>query len=396
MICPTSIDSTPRPSPQTFTNWARALSFTAATGFQPSTRGEIVEIIRQAEANGQRVKWAGGIWAVMVNYISPDSLIQSDGIMGVVDSSLILDKLALSHPSIKEHLVHIKGGTKVFNVNRLLHGMQPAATGDGLDEQNLECKFNGKHGRALPTLGGSGGQAIAGVMATGSHGGDIFLPPLADAVMAIHLIGPGGQEWWIERSQGLTAGTEADTQSQLQTIATTVPGADDEICSGVIVKKDDDFFRSVLVSVGRMGFVYSLVVKAVPAFKLTETRSNDTWETFKNNLTAGSFPGFVEGLHSLQVLINPFGNGTHECKVAKRTVAKCSTPNQVVPGTTGFDFQSFICSKQNVQVFIPLLLAALAAILATIAGLVALASIEFATASALAAIPFIGWRLRTR
>lgn len=230
-------------------------------------------------------------------------------------------------------------------------------------------------------------------MATGSHGGDIFLPPIADAVMAIHLIGPGGQEWWIERSRGLTAGTEAQTQQELQTIASTVTGADKELCSGILVKKDDDFFRSVLVSVGRMGFVYALVVKTVPAFKLQETRANDTWETFKNNLTAGTFPGFVEGLHFLQVLINPFGNGTHECKVAKRNKVECETQNQVVPGPTGFDFQSFICSKQDVRTFIPLLLVALAAILATIAGLVVLAGIEFATATALAAIPFIGWAL---
>lgn len=150
MICPTSIDSTPRISPETFTNWARALSFTAATGFQPSTRGEIVEIIRQAEANGQRVKWTGSVWSFMGNYISPDFLIQSEGIIGVIDSSLILDKLTLSNPSIKEHLVHIKGGTKVFNVNRLLHGMQPAATGDGPDEQNLECKFNGNTEERCP------------------------------------------------------------------------------------------------------------------------------------------------------------------------------------------------------------------------------------------------------
>lgn len=393
MICPTSIDSTPQTSPETFTNWAHALNFTAATAFRPSTRGEIVEIVRQAESKGQRAKWTGSIWSFMGNYISNDLIIQSDAITGVIDSSLILNRLTLSDPSISNSLVHIKGGTKVFNVNRLLHGLPAATTGDGPDEQNLECTLNGNPARALPTLGGSGGQAIAGVMATGSHGGDIFLPPIADAVMAIHLIGPGGQEWWIERSQGLTAGSEADTQSQLQIIATTVTGAGDEICSGVIVKKDDDFFRSVLVSVGRMGFVYSLVVKTVPAFKLTETRSNDTWETLKNSLTAPNFPGFAGRLHFLQVLVNPFGNGTHECKVAKRTVAECSVPNQVVPGPTGFDFQSFICSKQNVQIFIPLLLAALAALLASIAGLVALSTIELATASALAAIPFIGWAL---
>ncbi len=393
MICPTSIDSTPQTSPETFTNWARALSFTASTGFQPSTRGEIVEIIRQAEANGQRVKWTGSIWSFMGNYISPDFLIQSAGITRVIDSSLILDRLTLSNPSIKEHLVHIKGGTKVFNVNRLLHGLPAATTGDGPDEQNLDCKLNGIPGRALPTLGGSGGQAIAGVMATGSHGGDISLPPIADAVMAIHLIGPGGQEWWIERTRGLTAGTEAQTQQELQTIANSVPGAAAELCNGILVKKDDDFFRSVLVSVGRMGFVYSLVVKTVPAFKLQETRSNDTWESIKNKLTASQFHGKFGDLHFLQIIVNPFGNGTHECKVAKRIKVECQTPNQVVPGPTGFDFQSFICSKQDVRSLIPLFVAALAAILATIAALVVLANVEFAAASALAAIPFIGWAL---
>lgn len=53
MICPSSIDFTPRTSPETFTNWARALSFTASTAFRPKSRGEIVEIIRQAESKGQ-------------------------------------------------------------------------------------------------------------------------------------------------------------------------------------------------------------------------------------------------------------------------------------------------------------------------------------------------------
>lgn len=393
MVCPTPIDSTPQTSPETFTNWARALSFTAATSFQPSTRGEIVEIIRQAEAKGLRVKWTGSVWSFMGNYISPDFLIKSEGITGVIDSSLILDKLTLSDPSIKEHLVHVKGGTKVFNVNRLLHGMDAATNGGGADEENLECKFKGRHGKALPTLGGSGGQAIAGVMATGSHGGDIFLPPIADAVMAIHLIGPGGQEWWIERSRGLTAGSEADTQKELRNIASSDAHAAVELCSGILVKKDDAFFRSVLVSVGRMGFVYSLVVKSVPAFKLQETRADDTWEKLRNSLTASAFPKLVDGLHFLQILVNPFGNGTHECKVAKRNKVKCETANVVVPGNTGFDFQSFICSKQNVQTFIPLLVAALGAILAAIAGLVVLAGVEFAAASALAAIPFIGWAL---
>jgi hypothetical protein len=392
MICPASIDSTPQTSPATFTNWARALTFTAATAFSPSTRGEIVEIIREAEAAGRRVKWTGSIWSFMGNYISNDVVIQSDAITGMIDSALILNRLTLSDPTLSGSLFHIRGGTKVFNVNRLLHGLPAAANGGGADEADLECNFEGNPAWALPTLGGSGGQSIAGVMATGSHGGDMLLPPIADAVMAIHLIGPGGQEWWIERSSGLTAGTEADTQNQLRTIATTIPGADAELCSGILVKKDDDFFRSVLVSVGRMGFVYSMVVHALPAFKLQETRSDQVWETFKTHLTAGNFPDFVKNLHFMQVLVNPFGNGQHDCKVAQRTVVDCSNPNLVIDGG-GFDFASFICRQQDVRVFIPILLLLLGGLGATVAGLIALASGELAAALVLAAIPFIGWAL---
>src|SRR5260370_6733224 len=129
-------------------------------------------------------------------------------------------------------------------------------------------------------------------------------------------------------------------------------GADKELCSGVLVKKDDFFFRSVLVSVGRMGFVYSLVVRTVPAFKLTETRDNDVWEKLKNRLTSDGFPKFVGNSHFLQILVNPFGNGAHECKVARRNKGECHTANQVVPGPA-FDFHSFIFSTLHSMSFIP-------------------------------------------
>jgi hypothetical protein len=390
MPCPSPIDTTPRTAPKTFFNWARALTFTAARAFRPSSRGEIVGIIRQAEDAGQRVKWTGSIWSFMGVFVSNDVVIESDAITGAIDSALILNRLTLADPSLAGSLVHIRGGTKVFNVNRILHGLAPAANGGGADETNLECIAGA---RALPTLGGSGGQSVAGVMATGSHGGDIFLPPIADAVMAIHLIGPGGQEWWIERASGMTAGTEADVQARLRSIAASVTGAANEMCRDIFVKKDNDLFRSVLVSVGRMGFVYSLVIKSVAAFKLHETRSNQTWETFRANLTAASFPGFAAGKHFLQVLINPFGNGgRHDCKVAERAQVKCSAPNEGM-GAGGFDVMSLICGRQDVRIFLPVLLVLLAALLAAVGALVALAGAELAAAGALAAIPFIGWAL---
>ena len=389
MICPDSIASTPLTAPKSFTNWARSLNFTAAKSFRPSTRGEIVEIIRQAEAENRRIKWTGSRWSFTSTFVATDVIIESELISGVIDSDLILNRLPLSASARRllsnGLLVHIKGGTKIFNVNRLLHGLPAAVTGGRADETNLNC-FRGS--KAMPTLGGSGGQSIAGLLATGSHGGDVLLPPIADNVVAIHLIGPGGQEWWIERTSGLTSGSETEVQHQLQEIALNVPGASQEICQHVILKKDDNFFNSVLVSVGRMGFVYSLVFRVSDAFKLTETRSDEIWESFRGNLTAANFASFISTTapHFLQVLINPFATSTgHSCKVARRVVVPCPTPN-VGMTAGGPDPMAFVCQQQDARIFLAILIPVLIGLIAVSAGLAALAAV-------LVAIPFIGWAL---
>jgi hypothetical protein len=390
MICRTPTDSTSRTIPKTFTNWARALTFTAARSFRPSTRGEIVEIIRQAEDAGQRVKWTGSVWAFMGLSVSNDVVIESDDITGVIDRTLILDHLTLADEALRESLVQIRGGTKVFNVNRLLHGLPQADNGGGDDEVGLSCDSTL---RALPTLGGSGGQSIAGVMATGSHGGDLHLPPIADCVQAIHLIGPGGQEFWIERSSGLTVGSEADTQSLLRATIDADPRVATEMCTGILVKKDDDLFRAVLVSVGRMGFVYSLVIKTVSAFKLEETRSAEIWETYRANLGAEMFNAFTESKYFLNVIIIPFGNaGQHDCKVTERVQKECSIES--TPPEPGGGFLEWLCRQQDVAWIAAILIAAIAVLVLAIVGLVEAVSIMLAVAATLVVTFFwVGWVL---
>lgn len=392
MICPAPIDSTPFTAPKTFLNWARALTFTAARSFRPTTRGEIVEIIRQAEEAGRRVKCTGSLWSFMGVYASSDDVVESDGITGVIDPALILDRLDLADSSQRESLAHVKGGTKVFNVNRLLHGLPAAANGGGTDEADLSCGTMSTS-RALPTLGGSGGQSIAGVMATGSHGGDPHLPPIADCVRAIHLIGPGGQEFWIERSSGLTAGTEADTQAALRVVADSSLAAAAELCNGILVRKDDELFRAALVSVGRMGFVYALVVKTEPAFKLHETRTADTWETLRNSLGAENFAAFAADKHFLSVLINPFASGgRHDCKVTQRVQEDCETAN-TVPESGGGGFTEWLCRQQDVAWIAAILVAAIAVLVLLIVGLVEAVSIMLAAATVLLGVPLVGWIL---
>lgn len=64
---------------------------------------------------------------------------------------------------------------------------------------------------ALPTLGGAGGQSIAGAFSTSTHGGDVRLPPIADAVAAIHLVGCEGRQYWIEPAPAKSGAPLTDT-----------------------------------------------------------------------------------------------------------------------------------------------------------------------------------------
>lgn len=394
MPCTSSIANTPHQSPKDFQNWARRIDFTAQDAYQPSSRGEVVQIITQAEESNRRIKWVGSLWSFTRNFVGEDIVVETESISGQISSDLILDKLSLSPSYSLDELVHIKGGTKIFNLNRILHGLPPAPTGGMADEIDLDLL---PASRATPTLGGSGGQSIAGLLATGSHGGDVHLPPMADAVAAIHLIGPGGQEWWIERaSDPLTRGPEGDTTQTLREHAKLDEDILNEICDDVIAKKDDALFNSVLVAVGRMGFIYSLVIKTVDGFKLEENRTDETWEEYYENLTSPRFEPFLmeretaigRPLHYLQVLINPFrrNDGTHQCKIAERHVVDRDDANVGMDQDSAFDITGFICRQQDTRTLLPYLIGIEATLIAASAALVA-------AATALLAIPIVGWAL---
>jgi hypothetical protein len=108
----------------------------------------------------------------------------------------------------------------------------------------------------MPTLGGNVGQAVAGAISTGTHGGDPTQPPLADAVMAMHLVTEGGRELWIERN------SEPITDDLA--LANALPCKDTEIV------RDDGLFDALLVGCGRFGVIYSYVLRVRPAFRLAE------------------------------------------------------------------------------------------------------------------------------
>ena len=111
-------------------------------------------------------------------------------------------------------------------------------------------------------MGSGGCQTLAGAISTGTHNSD-RRAPLVDNVRAIHLVGPRGREWWIEPSAGLLA-----------------PGAllrMTGVCDDIRIVRDDDFFRAAMVSAGRFGVIYAVVLEVPAQYRLKETSKSDEW-----------------------------------------------------------------------------------------------------------------------
>lgn len=132
-------------------------------------------------------------------------------------------------------LVHVEAGIDIGALNEMLD----------------------KAGLSMPTLGGSNGQSLAGAISTSTHGGDREKPPLPDLVRAIHLVTEGGREIWIERE------TERITRSDEALLSVLT-------CRDTEIIRNDDIFNSVVVSVGRFGVIYSLILEVTKAFRVVE------------------------------------------------------------------------------------------------------------------------------
>lgn len=210
---------------------------------------EVVAAVRfaqtEAAAGRGRPGVQGSAWSYTDCVINPETglLLNTDGLKQVRTEVLCE---AVTSTDLRSRLLHVEAGIKLYELN---------------------CILNDR-GLAMPTLGGSAGQSLAGAMGTGVHGSDISLPPVADCVRAVHLIGAGGQEWWIEPiSHRLT--------DPLVMLRLRNEGV---FCSNIRIEYSDDLFNAVLVSMGCAGVIYAVVVEAREAFNLRTIRASSTWD----------------------------------------------------------------------------------------------------------------------
>ncbi len=231
--------------------------------------------------------------------------------------------------------VHIEAGKRVYQLYAELDYGET-------NEASLAVLLKNKFGNdtyldpwAFRTLGGAGGQTVFGALHTGTHGADIHEPPITDEVMAIHLVADGGKHYWIEPAT-LFFSIEAQlTDDSKLTAFFGQPrfGGPDNFK----IIRDDDFFHSVLVSAGRFGAVYSIVLAAVRQYTLHQERTLTTWQDIKSSVTDPRSPLYTQisgdkPNKSLQiaVCVTPHANFSRNfAGVTKRRNA----PMAVIPGT---------------------------------------------------------------
>jgi hypothetical protein len=237
-----------------------------------------------------------------------------DVVPGCMDAGL-LDSLA--HSRADNLFVHVEAGKRIYQLYSELDYLADSKQDDPKSlREKLRQRGNAEYEGpwALETLGGAGGQTIFGALNTGTHGGDIRLPPIADSVVAMHLVVDGGQQYWIEPDF----------------VVTGVPGGpfhlvdEDQLqrqYPNVQVIRDDELFNAVLVSVGRFGVVYSVVLKAVRQYSLREVRELSTWQDVKDHLADSNDPLYGQRFLQLGVSVTPHHNFTRNlCGITRRSI----------------------------------------------------------------------------
>lgn len=316
----------------TFRNWHRNIVSESMGTFAPTTLDELVRAVRTAEADGFRLGVMGNrcsftnciiprptasrlIESTNLNKllnldpdvferdefevysqhaplerirVVPDGL-RRTGIQSVFSGDVEDEYAAVTgrRTPIDRRLVHVEAGIRMADLNCLLDVIPIHTEGTGL---------------ALATMGGGARHALAGAFSTGTHGATTKLPPIADYVRAIHLVGPGGQQWWIEpESRPIT---DPDRMNALK-------GEDGGLDPCVDIIYDDDLFYATLVSFGNAGIIYAVVIETVDAHNIRSETRGVHWDEAKEELSEAVIDAAPQEHWFVEATVNP----TQECRL---------------------------------------------------------------------------------
>jgi FAD/FMN-containing dehydrogenase len=346
-------------------NWARTRVLTPPNVLVPNSVAQIAAAVRAVDTGGGVLRAVGSNWSYTQVALTPE-------VTHVVDLSALSSILNGTNPESADTLLPFALTDEArANAANLIH------VEAGIKIHALNCTLDAR-GKAMSTLGGSNGQSLAGVLGTATHGSDIDLAPIADQVRAVHLVGPGGQEWWIEPAEG----------TGNVTLRARLEAARDagRLCSDIRIEYDTALFDAVLVSAGRMGVIYAVVVEIRDAFRLREDRERTTWTAARTRIQREIIDGLppVTGTRPcfMEIVVSPYAGGDGQRLAIISTRRETTEPSNERPPAP--DIFGLVCNLQPLR---PVLLGLAGLIPALIA---AAAATALAAISWLLAIPFIG------
>jgi hypothetical protein len=192
-----------------------------------------------------------------------------------------------------------------------------AAVEAGMKVHDLDLALNQQpRPLVLPSHGGAGGQSIAGVVNTGTHGGDAGRPPISDFVKAIVLVGSNGVIRLLQRTEEPVVNFDRFLAGLLAQPGMVDLGLRRDI--DVVHNLDTQVFDAALVSVGRFGVVYAYVVQLDDenGFHNFEHRRFSTWSSVRPDLINSALNAAASD-EFLQVVVNPvpLPDGDRRCYV---------------------------------------------------------------------------------
>ena len=244
--------------------------FTAVEDFLPTSKAELVAAVARSTRDGHSLRALGSNYSLSLAAVA-DSVIDTSALNLFISQPYLPGTAPLDASRIR--------GTGSDYLSRICAGDARAAgrhyihVEAGIKIKDLLADL-GACGLSLPTMGAGGGQSLAGALSTSTHGADFLVPPPVEWVRAVHLVGSGGQEWWIAPSGGIFADQRA---SQLP-----------DWCHDAYIVAADDAFNAVRVGVGRMGVIYSVILEVVPNFTLIEVNFEHRWSDIRDQLVNSS------------------------------------------------------------------------------------------------------------
>ena len=240
----------------------------------PTTLGELVEIVREAERDGCTVRAVGSGHSWSDVAVTRGFLILPTGLAKALE---LEEELVKPDRRGREHLVRTEAGIRVRELNAHLDSL----------------------GLALPNMGGYDGQTIAGVISTSTHGSGLRFGPITDDVRSLDIVAAGGALYRIEPADGITE-----------------PAAFANRRPDWTLLQDDTAFNAARVGMGCLGVIYSVTLAVQEKFYLREVRTMTTWDDVRPQLLEGKL--LAENRHC-EIYFNPYErDGVHHCLITTR------------------------------------------------------------------------------